>query len=67
MTPGATGVIWALGFVILEAIQFVFFGNVFQRISSFQFGFFVFALTTVAFVSWSALCRPDQLLSLIHI
>ena len=57
MSPGAAGIVWALGFVLLESIQFVFFGNVFQRISSFQFGFYVFAITTAAFVGWSALRR----------
>ncbi len=61
MSPGAAGVVWALAFVLLESIQFVFFGNVFQRISSFQFGFYVFAITTLAFVGWSALRRPAEL------
>ena len=61
MSPGAGGVIWALAFVLLEAVQFVFFGNVFQRISSFQFGFYVFAITTLAFVGWSAFRRADEL------
>ncbi len=61
MSPGAAGIVWALGFVLLESIQFVFFGNVFQRISSFQFGFYVFAITTAAFVGWSALRRPVEL------
>lgn len=61
MSPGAAGVVWALGFVLLESIQFVFFANVFQRISSHLFGFCVFAITTIAFVGWSALRRPAEL------
>lgn len=61
MSPGAAGIVWALGFVLLESIQFVFFGNVFQRISSHLFGFYVLAITTIAFVSWSALRRPAEL------
>jgi len=61
MSAGATGIVWALAFVLLESIQFVFFGNIFQRMSSFQFGFYVFAITVVAFVGWSALRRPDEL------
>lgn len=61
MTPGSAGVVWALAFVLIESIQFVFFGNVFQRMSSFQFGFIVFAVTTIAFVGWSAIRRPAEL------
>lgn len=61
MSPGAAGVVWALAFVLLESIQFVFFGNVFQRISSHLFGFYVLAITTIAFVGWSALRRPAEL------
>lgn len=61
MSPGVAGIVWALGFVLLESIQFVFFGNVFQRMSSHLFGFYVLAITTVAFVSWSALRRPAEL------
>ena len=61
MSPGAAGIIWAIAFVLLESIQFVFFGNVFQRISSFEFGFYVFAITTLAFVGWAALRRPAEL------
>ena len=61
MSPGAAGVIWALAFVLLESIQFVFFGNVFQRMSSFLFGFCVFAIATLGFVGWSALRRPAEL------
>lgn len=61
MSPGAAGVVWVLAFVLLESIQFVFFGNVFQRMSSFEFGFYVFAITTLAFVGWSAFRRPAEL------
>jgi len=61
MSPGAAGIVWALGFVLLESIQFVFFGAVFQRMSSHLFGFCVFIITTIAFVGWSALRRPAEL------
>lgn len=61
MNRPAMGVIWALAFVILEAVQYVFFGGVFQRMSSFLFGFLVFAITTVAFVGWTAVKMPDQI------
>lgn len=55
------GGLWALAFVLLESVQFVFFGSVFQRVSSVQFGCFVFALTTLAFIGWAALRRPAEL------
>ncbi len=61
MNISAIGVIWGLAFVLLEAAQFVFFGGLFQRMSSFQFGFFVFGIITIAFVGWAAVKTPDQL------
>ena len=45
-----SGALWAFAFVSLEAVQFVFFGNVFQRIDSFLFAAIVFGVTTIAFV-----------------
>ncbi|MGI9463675.1 MAG: hypothetical protein ACR2OM_07040, partial [Aestuariivirgaceae bacterium] len=36
-------------------------GGLFQRMSSFQFGFLVFGITTVAFVGWTAITAPQQL------
>ena len=61
MKPAQIGLLWALAFVVLESIQFVFFGNVFQRISSVLFGALVLGITTVAFVGWSAWRRPTEL------
>ena len=55
------GVLWALAFVGLESLQFVFFGNVFQRIDSFLFGALVFGVTTFVFVGWAAMARSGQL------
>ena len=49
-----------LSFVVLEASQFVFFGGLFQRMSSFTFGFLVFGLTVLIFVGWSLLFYPEQ-------
>ena len=61
MSPALAGMLWALAFVIIEATQFVYFGGLFQRISSFLFGFLVFGITTLAFVGWTALRTPNQL------
>ena len=61
MNPALLGVIWCLAFVSLEAIQYVFFGHVFQRISSFLFGFLAFGATTLAIVVWLAARAPQQL------
>ncbi|MEM1299767.1 MAG: hypothetical protein AAGH68_10850 [Pseudomonadota bacterium] len=59
--PAVIGILWALVFVSLEAVQFVFFGNVFQRIDSFLFGALVFVITVAAFVGWAAVARPVEL------
>lgn len=61
MNVAITGVIWAIAFVVLESTQYVFFGNLFQRMSSFQFGFLVFGITVITFVGWTAIKSPDQL------
>ena len=63
MNRATLGVLLALLFVFLEAMQFVFFGGLFQRMSSFQFGFLVFSLTTIGFVTWTALRDPAQIKS----
>lgn len=61
MNKAVLGVILALVFVILESAQFVYFGGLFQRMSSFQFGFMVFGLVIIGFVSWTAFRSPEQL------
>ena len=61
MTAARVGLLWALAFVVLEAIQFVFFGNIFQRVSSVTFGAIVFAIGSISFIVFSALRHPDQL------
>lgn len=53
--------IWGVAFVVLESTQFVFFGGVFRRISSFVFGFLVFAITTLGFVGWAWVTAPGQI------
>ena len=61
MNPSIVGVIWCLAFVTLEAVQSVFFGGVFQRISSFLFGFLAFGTTSLAIIVWLLLRAPEQL------
>ena len=61
MNPSILGVIWCLAFVSLEAVQYVFFGGVFQRLGSFLFGFLAFGTTTLAILVWLAVRAPEQL------
>ncbi len=61
MSKSVVGVLWGLAFVALEAVQYVYFGGLFQRMSSFLFGFLVFGVTVVLFVGWTALRRPKEL------
>ena len=61
MNPAIIGVLWCFAFVSLEAVQYVFFGGVFQRISSFLFGFLAFGTTTLAIVLWLVARHPEQL------
>ena len=61
MNPAFLGLLWAVAFVALESTQFVFFGGLFQRMSSFLFGFLVFGTISLAFVGWAAVRVPNQL------
>ncbi|MEM7122551.1 MAG: hypothetical protein AAF563_14815 [Pseudomonadota bacterium] len=60
MKTALFGIAWALAFVILESAQFVFFGGLFQRMSSFLFGFLVFGIIAVGFIGWAAITAPSQ-------
>ncbi len=55
------GIILTLAFVTLESMQFVYFGGLFQRMSSFHFGALVFGSMIVLFVGGTAL-RDRQVL-----
>lgn len=61
MNRAVIGIIWGLAFVVLESIQFVFFGGIFQRMNSFLFGFLVLGITTIVFVGWGLATRPAQM------
>ena len=66
-SPTLQGLAWALAFAVLDAAQAVVFGNWLQFMDSFQVGFLVFALTTMASLVWAARFRPEQLrLALLH-
>jgi len=61
LNPALTGLAWGGAFVVLESIQFVYFGGLFQHMNSFAFGALVFAVVTVVFVGWSAHSNPSML------
>ena len=61
MRNPVVGVFWGLTFVALEAVQYVYFGGLFQRMSSYLFGFLVFGVTVFLFVGWAAIKHPHQL------
>ena len=55
------GLFWALVFVSLEAVQFVYFGNIFQRLNAFLFGALVFGVTTLGFLVWAWWTRRTEM------
>lgn len=61
MSKPLLGVILALVFVGLESLQFVYFGALFQRMSTFQFGFLVFGLMAIGFITLTAITNPQQI------
>lgn len=61
MNAGAQGLVWCFTFVVLEAVQAVFFGGVFQRMDAFLIGSLVFGLTTAGAVSWTWVRDPEQI------
>lgn len=61
MSKSVIGVLWGLVFVVIESIQFVYFGGLFQRMSSFEFGFLVFGIASAAFIAWSMVKSPEQM------
>ena len=60
MPPAAVGLVWAITFVVLESIQFVFFGGLFQHVNSFLFGFCVIGLTSALFIGVAIIREPEQ-------
>ena len=62
MSNAVIGIIWVFAFVTLEAVQFVFFGGLFQEVNSFVFGACVLGVSTVVFLGAAAWRLPDQML-----
>ena len=60
MNKAVLGVVLTLLFVLMESTQFVYFGGLFQRMSSLLFGFLVFGITVILFVGWTILFNRDQ-------
>lgn len=61
MTTAARGLFWCFIFLILDAVQAVFFGATFQRLDSFLVGALVFGLSASACLAWTLVRRPDHL------
>ena len=61
LNSATVGIILTLVFVTLEATQFVYFGGLFQRMSSFHFGALVFGSMIVLFVGATAIRDPQVL------
>ena len=60
MQKSTIGIIFTLGFVLLESTQFVYFGNLFQKTSPFVFGFLIFGLTAILFIGSTFMFKRDQ-------
>lgn len=55
------GLIWGLAFVLMDALQYVYFGGLFQDLSSYLFGLLVFGTSTVVFILWTWFKAPEQI------
>lgn len=61
LSPGTRGLLWCIVFVVLDAVQAVYFGSVLQRIDGFLLGGVVFGLSATFCIIWSALRSPEQI------
>lgn len=61
MRSDVRGMLWCFSFVILEALQAVFFGGVFQKLDSFLIGTSVFGIAALASIGWTCLRGRSQL------
>jgi hypothetical protein len=55
------GLVWCATFLILDAIQAVYCGGIFQAIDSFGFGAIVFGVPAALAIAWVWLTKPAQL------
>lgn len=58
---GLQGLLWSFVFVILDAVQAVFFGGVLQQQDAFLIGGLVFGLSAAGCIGWTAIARPKQI------
>ena len=61
MPAAIAGLIWAIAFVLLESVQFVWFGGLFQQVNSFVFGFGVLGMVVILFLGRAVLVVPEEL------
>ncbi|MEM1388919.1 MAG: hypothetical protein AAF748_15035 [Pseudomonadota bacterium] len=61
MPPARLGLIYCGCFVTIEAFQAVFLGGVFQSVSAFMIGAWVFGLSTAACTAAVVITRPQQI------
>lgn len=61
MSTPLLGILLTLLFVGLEAVQFVYFGGLFQNVNPFFFGAVVFGVTVTLLWTWAALFRRAEL------
>ncbi|MEM7194631.1 MAG: hypothetical protein AAF402_06755 [Pseudomonadota bacterium] len=55
------GLLWAIAFILIESVQFVYFGSLFQSVSTYLFGFMVFGVISLAFITHSRISTPNQI------
>lgn len=61
MSKTAVGAALTLVVVLMESVQFVYLGGLFQKMSTFQFGFLVFGLTTFLITVCLAIFNRKQI------
>lgn len=61
MSRSQIGILLTLLVVLVESAQFVYLGGLFQQMSSFQFGFLVFGLTSLLIISYLAMFDRQQI------
>ncbi len=66
MSGPLLGILLTLLFVGLEAVQFVYFGGLFQNVNPFFFGALVFGVTVVLLWTWAAVFRRNELSAARH-
>ncbi|MEC9344319.1 MAG: hypothetical protein VYD64_10800 [Pseudomonadota bacterium] len=57
----SAGIWWCLTFLVLDAVQAVYCGGIFQRLDSFGFGAIVFGVPAAAAIGFVWLAKPGQL------